>query len=173
MVISIIAQTIEFGKLSMAIYRITQRQTALRAEAATTETQKRWDELGDYSDKVLRLIPGDVVAGYLTIRGFWAPTSQIESVSSDPVAYSVLQFWLPIAGLIATVALRIIGTPNKFWDFSQVQWLTVLVATVAYCLWILTIEKQVLGINIDARISASFLVLFTIAAPRIQPGTAQ
>jgi hypothetical protein len=123
----------------------------------------------DYLERLIRLIPAEIVAGYMFVRNLFQP--QPGNVA-DPLAVEMLGWWLPIGGLVLTLASRIFGSRRPGVPFFQsVQWRTVVLAAVAYAAWILNIGNDpLLGMEPDPRLRATILVVVTIIAPLIQQG---
>lgn len=148
----------------MSLYRI------VRPSAIVAEADRSISSAEAYLERALRLIPADVVAAYLTVRGFWMPNASAPR-SADPLADSVLNWWLPILGLLATVVLRIAGTSRTFGKFDDVQWKTVIISGLAFLLWILAIQNAVFDVRLDPRVAPSLLILFTLVVPLVQKGS--
>jgi hypothetical protein len=148
----------------MSYYRIPRRATVY------AESAKHTSDTEAYLDRALRLIPADVVAGYLTVRGFWMPHTSAAQ-SEDLLANAVLNWWLPLLGLTATVVLRILGTSKTFARFDDIQWKTVIISGLAFGLWVLAIQNPVFDLHLDPRIAPSLLVLFTLLSPLFQKGS--
>ncbi|MFQ5730917.1 MAG: hypothetical protein ACE5KM_03065 [Planctomycetaceae bacterium] len=146
----------------MSLYRI-RRRPAIVAESAETPS-----ELREHLDRALQLIPADVVAAYLTVRGFWLPR---DLQTADELAGVVLNWWLPVIGFMATLALRIAGSSKRFARFDDVQWKTVVISGVAFILWVFAIQDSVFGFSLDPRIPPSVLALFTLVVPFIEKGS--
>ena len=147
----------------MSIYRIVRQTNYIAAEEAGNQAK-------EYFNRLLRMIPGDVVAAYLTVRGFWL-TSQ--SQPTERLAEQVTQWWMPIIGLLITVFLRIIGSSKKIGDIKHIQWPTVIISSLAFVIWLLNIQTSIFGTTIDGRIGASLLVVFTVVAPFIYKGDSE
>lgn len=147
----------------MSIYRIVRQTNYIAAEEAGNQAK-------EYFNRLLRMIPGDVVAAYLTVRGFWL-TSQ--SQPTERLAEQVTQWWMPIIGLLITVFLRIIGSSKKIGDKKHIQWPTVIISSLAFVIWLLNIQTSIFGTTIDGRIGASLLVVFTVVAPFIYKGDSE
>jgi hypothetical protein len=148
----------------MALYRIARRPRI------TAEGAKSFSKTEAYFDRALRLIPADVVAAYLTVRGFWIPNDSAPR-EADPLAYRVLNWWLPILGLVAAVVLRILGTSRTFGKFDDIQWRTVIISGIAFLLWVLAVQNPVFDVQLDPRVPPSLLILFTLLVPFFQKGS--
>jgi hypothetical protein len=123
----------------------------------------------DYLDRLIKLVPAEVVAGYMFDRSLFVPKA---GASPDPLATDMLAWWLPIGGLVLTLLLRIFGSRRPGVSFVRsVQWLTVFLAACAYGTWIVNIGSDpLLGMDPDPRLRATVLVLITILAPILQQG---
>jgi hypothetical protein len=158
----------------MAVYRIVRKRQPVMEEydPKLRGTQKNADRAADalpetdrreqYMEKLLRLIPADVVAAYLTIRSFWFPAS---TNAVDPLASAVRHWWLPIGGMIVTIILRTFGTARRPFSGSDVQWSVVIASGVSFLTWVFALNDPVFGLSIDPRVSASALVLVALLVP--------
>jgi len=148
----------------MSLYRISRRSGIVAESAEITSNVEA------YFDRALRLIPADIVAAYLAVRGFWTP-SESAPQSEDLLADAVLNWWLPIIGLVVTVLLRILGTSKTFAGFDEIQWKTVIISGFAFVLWVLSIQDPIFNFHLDPRIAPSLLILFTLLVPLFQKGS--
>lgn len=146
----------------MGPYRLVKR-SGIRAED-DDPVQKRLDNISAYTDRLLRLIPGDVVAAYLTVKGLYAG-------DDDPAAASVIEFWLPGIGLVLTLLLRVLGTPTRPFLWKEVQWPVVAISAVAFLVWVSVTQDRLWSIDIDPRHAAGLLVLFTFLPPLVLRGS--
>ena len=147
----------------MSIYRISRRPGIIAEGVDTVSNAEA------YFDRALRLIPADVVAAYLAVRGFWMPRDSGHQ-AVDPLADSVLNWWLPIIGIFATFLFRMLGTSKTFAKFDDIQWKTVFISIIAFILWVFAIQNRVFNLHLDPRIAPSLLVLFTLLIPLFQKG---
>lgn len=118
--------------------------------------------LEQHMEKVVRLIPGDVVAGYLTVRSFWLAGADN---SVDHLAGTVIRWWLPIGGIAATAILRIFGTTKRLGTFDDVQWSTTFAATISFVAWAFALNDPIFGLGTDPRVRSTVLVLVSLLAP--------
>lgn len=103
----------------MSLYRIKKKK-ATRAVAAGG------DSFQDYLDRLMRMIPGDVVGLYLLGSGF-IPAS--ESIG--------LLVWA-IVCLIAVVILRIKYTQDPPTN-PDPQWASVVISAISFVIWVYTL----------------------------------
>lgn len=136
------------------------------AESATVSSG-----LEDHFDRALRLVPADAVAAYLAVRGFWMPRDRPSNTAADPLADAVLNWWLPPAGLLLTIFLRILGSSTHSATLDDIQWKTVILTALAFGLWVLTVQTPVFAVRLDPRIALSLLVVFSLViAPLARKG---
>jgi hypothetical protein len=74
---------------------------------------------------IAKLVPSEVIAGYVSVLGL------TESFAKEPDTQFNLQFWSLWVGLALTpIYLWLWGNPRKWY-----QWVSIVVATVAFALW--------------------------------------
>ena len=144
----------------MSFYRIEVSNLQDHAEDDPEPTPPNPPD--NYIEKAIKLIPADVVAAYLALRNLWLPNTGNEV---DQLADAVLQWGLPLAGLVAVGTLRILGTSKRFGDVSDVQWSVVVVACLSYLAWIFSFNQPVFELLPDPRISGSLLIIVSIVGP--------
>lgn len=133
----------------MAHYRVTRPVTLAQ------------DDFQAYLDRLMRMIPGDVVGFYLLGSGF-IPTG------AHPI---VLTVWTVIC-LVAVAVLRIKYTKNPP-NQPGTQWLNVLISSLAFLIWVYTIGGpfQAWNPNLVVPWIGSLLVLvFTFFVPFVYKG---
>ncbi|MBP2557908.1 hypothetical protein J2T08_004070 [Neorhizobium galegae] len=152
------------------IYRIVRPPTVVVTADGKQEQPSRAREI---AERAIRLIPGDVLVIYASIRAIFAP-SDMARLAEDAVAYYVINWVLPIGCLVLTALLRIWGTPRPGATLKDVQWPVVLIASAAYCGWLLSQGGPLLGFSsVDSRIGMALLFLFGALPPFIYSGSKQ
>jgi len=108
-----------------------------------------------YRDKLLKYIPAEVVALYLTLDLIWRSTSEAEAW---------LRWLILIFGLVAT--------PLYLWRIQRVRkWIQLLVSTVAFLVWTFALGGPFVSLSwYKAIYGALLLPMFTFLVPLIDPG---
>lgn len=124
------------------------------------------NNLQQYLDRVIRLIPAEVVALYQAIRGI------VESVApTDPVAKSFLP-WLPVIGLGLVIFVRAWGTRAANADWSTVQWGAVTIASISFVVWVISLGHPiVVDEPIRMWIGSIVLLLWAFFVPYFYEGS--
>jgi hypothetical protein len=144
----------------MSWYRIERPVPAAQAAAAAAANQQSppADDFKAYMDRLLKLIPAEIVALYLTFH-----------TAADPK--SSFSWWWPIICLVLVIIARYLATrvaTDPFWKF---QWIAVLVAAVSYLLWIYAIGDSIAGFVIREPIWISAgIAIWTLAVPYFYKG---
>lgn len=87
-----------------------------------------------YLDAFIKLLPGEAVAFYITFQGF------AEATDHPKVAQGILAWF----GLAAIFMIRVVTTmdPESDRPGKTIRWLQVLLATIAYVIWIYALGDQ-------------------------------
>src|SRR5215475_13713632 len=109
----------------MSWARIERRRHVAAAEG------KAPDSFSDYMDRLLRLIPSEVIGIYITIRA-WA---QLPSTKAAPANDSFFAVW-PVVCLLLVIALRAWGTSTDNFNWRTIQYGAVIIAAVSFVLWV-------------------------------------
>lgn len=91
----------------------------------------------DYLQRLIKLIPAEVLGIYLTIRNATANDSGQINIPND-------YLWLPIFGLILVLFVRIIGTniiikeeiEGKIKTKWDIEWPLVLISSISFIIWV-------------------------------------
>lgn len=112
-----------------------------------------------YMDRIVKLIPAEVLGVYLTISGF-AKAGADPGVVSDPFLA-----WWPVVCLLLVIGSRIWGTQGETGSQS-IQWVGVLVAAVSFLIWVYAMGDSVLGFTLpDDRIAPAAVAVWTFVVP--------
>ena len=107
----------------------------------------------DYLARLVKMIPAEVVALYLTFK---------------EVASNWLSIWAWIClGLV--VLVRILGTRT---NEKPVQWVAVFVASVSFVLWIYATGGYLVHLNLPAGVISVAIGLWTFVVPMFYKGDA-
>jgi len=102
--------------------------------------------LQEYADRLVRLIPAEVIALYTAVRGFFeipkespgAAQQAASSIATSPDSTQIQLFldWWPFICLLLVIFVRAWGTRSDMTNWRTVQWLAVFVAAVSFFLWV-------------------------------------
>lgn len=114
----------------------------------------------DYVQKVIKLIPSEMVGAYL-VGATMAPTVVGE------------QWWAAVC-LVAVIVLRVYLTrrgPDASTPGRNVQWDSVAVAAVSFVIWVHAMGDHLPGLGwVPAHVASQALILWSIFAPIIVKG---
>src|SRR5262249_3173130 len=117
------------------------------------------DDFRPYLDRLLKMIPGEVVGLYLVGGGF-IPEN----------APTVLTVWTLIC-VIGVIAIRAYGTTDPA-EAKPPQWPAVIIATVAFAIWVYTLGGPFKAYNLHVPYIGSLLVLaWTFFVPIVYRGS--
>ncbi len=141
-----------------------------RAKIYATGTSGTATELigAQYADRLIKLVPSEILSLYFTIRGLWAspvdPTSR--SRPSNPEGFL---FWWPLVCLILLVIVRLWGT-RSVTNWKTTQPGAVAISAISFIIWIYTIGDSILGLIIqDTRYAATLGILWIFLLPVFFP----
>ncbi len=137
---------------------VTQNQARM-AMAAGGQPAGKVDDLDAYMQRLIQLIPAEVVALYLAFHS-----------QSDPNG-SFSWYW-PIICLVLVVIIRIFGTRKPDGSALSFQPLAVAIAAVSFVLWIYAIGDKMAGLAFAGEpiwISAAIAV-WTVVVPYFYKG---
>ena len=92
----------------------------------------------DYANKLLRLIPAEVVALYQSAYA-------IIVEQTDWLAKVTLPL-LPIIGLVLVIFVRVWGTRSDDGKWGSVQWGAVFVAAISFVLWVISLGHPIVWV---------------------------
>lgn len=113
----------------------------------------------DFKDRLVKLIPSEIVTAYVTIQG-------LLSGAASPAGNKNLLLWI-------VIALLFILTPVYLYYIGNVKkWSQIIFTAVAFILWVIVIGspvKEILGYEAGF-IGSIFLVLYTLMIPFFYKG---
>lgn len=136
-----------------------QLDTAGRPDAALTQ------RVQDYTDRLIRLIPAEIIGIYLTVRGFWMPDTK----STPPARF--LNWW-PLLCAALLVVSRVWGTRALGGNLQTIQVRAISIAVISFFIWVFSIGDPVFGLNPDPRLVSTLLVLWVFLIPTVYYGNA-
>ena len=119
--------------------------------------------IDSYFDRVIKSIPGDIVAGWTAILGLFGATPGL------------------VAGVTTTNILWILWALltviTFFWTYRQTRlpgaqpaWTQVFISTFAFAVWVLALGAPFNTLSFyDSRLAAAVLIVFTLAVGALQP----
>jgi len=115
------------------------------------------DAFKDYMGRLITLIPAEVIAVYLTVRGFFIlPHTQVDNTASGFIG-----IW-PAICLLLVFMVRVWGTRDDKGSRKSIQWWGVIISSVSFVIWILAIGDGFFGLKPgDLRIASTLVVLWT------------
>jgi hypothetical protein len=128
------------------------------AGAGTQTDADPADAFRSYMDRLIKLIPGEALGAYLTIRGIF-------SGPGEPSPYLP---YLPLLGLALVLVSRIWGTRPSGGTASQP--IGVALAAIAFVLWVLGMGHSFIGAPIDGRVASTLIVVFSFIVPYFYKG---
>jgi hypothetical protein len=141
-----------------APYRIRRRQTGSGLGFGAAETRQQ--AVSDYVSRLTGLIPGEVLALYLTGQG----------VIPDGARITMAVWALFCFG--GVIALRVWGTRDQA-AREPVQWPTVLISAISFVIWVYSIGGPFAAYGLRVPHLASLLVLgWTFVVPIVYRGDA-
>ncbi len=140
---------------------VTRQQIMQAAAAHQAAPPGKVDDFDAYMQRLVQLIPAEIVALYLTFHGL-----------ADPKGSFALGWPIICLGLV--IIVRILGTHDPGFSilmFWKCQWIAVGVAAVSYVLWIYAIGDTIWGFTVRKPIwiSAS-IAIWTIFVPYFYKG---
>jgi hypothetical protein len=141
-----------------APFRVYSRPTGIKSVATHGRTD---EELRFYVQRLIKLIPAEVVGLYLCGNGF------------IPNEYHIAHILWSCVCLVAVLVVRVWGTSDP--EYGQgPQWLGVLISSLAFVIWLYTIGGPFALYGIQIPWLGSLLVLsFTFFVPYFYKGSAE
>jgi len=122
--------------------------------------------LQQYVDRLIKLIPAEVIAAYQAIRGV-----VVSVAPNSPDAKSFLP-WLPIIGVLLVLFVRAWGTRAPSGDWATVQWRGVGIAMVSFIVLIISLGHPIVAETpIATWIGSVLLILWVFFLPYIYEGS--
>ena len=155
----------------MSWFRITRRRPVAAAEAS------EGDSFRAYMDRLIRLIPAEVIGIYLTVRTFAvgagpedSETARIMARATNATSDPFLDWW-PVVCVALVLISRVLGTREEGGGIRSVQIQAVLISVVSFVIWVYAMGHQILGFGMgDQRYVAAAVVVWTFLIPRIYRG---
>ncbi len=140
-----------------APFRVVRSSAGTKDLTAPTTSQN----FKDYLDRLLKMVPGEVIGLYLIGSGL-IPTDQLTAL----VVWSVVC-------LLAVIVVRAFGTADKAQNLPT-DWLQVAIASVAFVIWLYSIGGPFVGLGVHVPYVGSLLVLaWSFFVPLVYKGAAE
>ena len=109
------------------------------------------DGIKNWMDRLIKLIPSEIVMTYLAGRGFADANTGLWS----------------LACLVLLLIVRIWGThlPGQ-----GAQWIAVSVSAVSFVIWVLAMGGEFLTLGVDPNVASLMVLVWTIVVPVIYKG---
>ncbi len=120
-------------------------------------------QIDGFFDRVIKNIPGDIVAGWTAILGMFSATP---GLVGDLRTTDIL--WILWALLVVI---------TFFWTFRQTRtpgaqpaWTQIFISTFAFVVWALALGVPFNSLDFyDSRLAAAILIVYTLAVGAVQP----
>lgn len=132
-------------------FRIDKRLVVIRVE-----TDEQQSNVSFYLEKLIKLIPTEIIGLYLTLH----------SIGNSPDAQKTDSYFtfISIASLLLLVFVRIWGTNSGSWRTAQ--WSSVAISSVSFIIWIYAMGHAFAGVEFDNyRIISALVVIWTFGVP--------
>ena len=141
-----------------------------RAPIAAAAAGKPGDaELADYMDRLVRLIPAEVLGVYLIVRGFWGGTAELPADST--VSSGFLEWW-PVFCVFLVILSRLWGTRDASRKFSSAQLPGTGIAVISFIIWVYAMGHTILGWMLpDPRFASTAVILWVFVVPYFYVGS--
>lgn len=131
-----------------APFRIERPQPAGMVKGA----RRGAGDLGHWMERLIKLIPSEVVAVYLAGRGYATNWAGIWSVVC----------------LVLVFAVRIWGTRGRD---QRPQWITVFVSAISFVIWVYAMGGHIAGVMLpDPGIASAAVLVWTVLVPVMYKG---
>lgn len=144
------------------------RADALAGAGGTPDAQA-------YMDRLIKLVPAEIIGIYLTVRGFWlagpTPASATTGVPSTAGAGPAFLNWWPLVCVFLLVLTRTWGTRNSSGSWRTIQPIPVILATVSFLVWVYAIGDAMFGLKPDPRLVSTAVVLWVFLVPVFYKGS--
>ena len=141
--------------------KVTRAQIKAATSGGQPVPEGKRDDFNAYMERLVQLIPAEIVALYLTFHA-----------SSDPDGSFAL--WWPIICVVLVLLVRVVGTlPSgaPVWRFWLCQPIAVGVAAISFVLWIYAIGDKIWNFAVSEPIWVSAgIAIWTIVVPVFYKG---
>ncbi|MBN3882539.1 MAG: hypothetical protein V7K64_32400 [Nostoc sp.] len=122
----------------------------------------------EYSERLLKLIPSEVLSLYVAVRGLWIDPLKLNSSPAEGASLSFLDFW-PIICIVLLILFRLWGT-RLTTDWKTTQLKAVAISAISFVIWVYTLGDDILGWHLpDTRYAATAAIVWVFAIPIFFP----
>jgi hypothetical protein len=127
-------------------------ETPSPLQAANASKQ---DQFALYTDKLIRLIPAEIITIYLTVRGYWTAPS---GTSTDSGGF--LGIW-PLICIVLLLISRSWGTRSANGSWRSIQIGGIVIAAISFVIWVYAMGHSILGFALpDSRYAATAVIVW-------------
>ncbi|MBZ0189258.1 MAG: hypothetical protein K8F91_23640 [Candidatus Obscuribacterales bacterium] len=115
-----------------------------------------------YFEKLIRYIPGELVAGYLALDGL---------LRDDFLANSIILYWFVFVALLALTPFYVVFRPNHQESVEHSRRFHAVVATVSFMVWVFALGGPFAATWPDAYrpiYGSVFLIITTLSIPVVE-----
>lgn len=133
--------------------QVLTRKNIAMVKAKLPEEEKEKVKPDDYKERILKYMPGEVVTLYLLVYG-------LAKASEDQIQFEVISWVL--------FAVGIIGTILHLWRIAKVDWVQILISTIAFVVWVFALGGPFLQLPwYNSVYGALLLPIYTFFIPII------
>ena len=133
--------------------QVLTRKNIAMVKAKLPEDEKEKVKPDDYKERILKFIPAEVVTLYLLVYG-------LAKATEDEIPFEVISWVL--------FAVGIIGTILYLWRIGKVDWLQILISTIAFVVWVFALGGPFLQLPwYNSIYGALLLPIYTFFIPII------
>jgi hypothetical protein len=122
----------------------------------------------EYSERLLKLIPSEMLSLYVGVRGLWIDPSKFNSPPAQDASLSFLDFW-PIICIVLLILFRLWGTRSTS-DWRSTQPMAVAISAISFVIWVYTLGDNILGWHLpDTRYAATVAIVWVFIIPIFFP----
>ena len=124
--------------------------------------------LATYMDRLIKLVPAEILGLYLTIRGLWLPNAG-PGAGSDPFNSGFLEWW-PLLCLALLIVSRAWGLEMPADRGNLSRYLPVVIAIISFVVWVYAIgDPAILSWRPDTRLASTAVVVWVFVVPAAYP----
>jgi hypothetical protein len=153
-------------------FRIEKR-SLITTQALGDQPSASAQDFADYMERLIKLIPAEILSVYLTVRGFWNPTdvgANIPNLDRSAPPDGGFLGWWPLMCIVLLWISRAWGTRANS-DWRTLQIIPIFVATISFVVWVLAMGHQVLGWHCDPRLASTAVVVWVFLLPVLYNGS--
>jgi hypothetical protein len=155
-------------------FRIVKPSTLhATADSEPPAADSATDKIERLAGKALKLVPGEIIGLHASVTSLWVGDQTWPAAGTGGLAAVILEWILPIFGLVASVAIRARGSQRPGAGWGDVQWAVPFFAGSAYIGWLLSTGHPVLWFTPDPRLGGTILILLGVLPTLLYGGVEQ